>query len=338
MNYNYDDIVASVNTGLKPMYLLYGDEQYFIEQLVKKIKKAFGELVEGINFINIDDTNLSTLISNIEMPSFGYDKKLIIVKNSGLFKKDGRKKTASPIQEEIANYIDNNFDTIEENCVLIFIEIECDKNTVFESVTKKAAVLEMKELNPAQLVSKLKNICSLYKVNASPDVLNYLVENCGTNMQILINEIRKLIEYAGPNGTITKDDVDALAIKTVESRVFDLSELLVRRKIKEAMELFDNLIYLKTPCQVIEVLLFNHFKKLYLCSKAIKFKKDIASSLDLTPKQLFLVNKYKEQLKYFKESDLRTILNSIADLDYQFKIGKIDIEVGLRAILCTYCS
>ena len=338
MNYNYDDIVASVNTGLKPMYLLYGDEQYFIEQLVKKIKKAFGELVEGINFINIDDTNLSTLISNIEMPSFGYDKKLIIVKNSGLFKKDGRKKTASPIQEEIANYIDNNFDIIEENCVLIFIEIECDKNTVFESVTKKAAVLEMKELNPAQLVSKLKNICSLYKVNASPDVLNYLVENCGTNMQILINEIRKLIEYAGPNGTITKDDVDALAIKTVESRVFDLSELLVRRKIKEAMELFDNLIYLKTPCQVIEVLLFNHFKKLYLCSKAIKFKKDIASSLDLTPKQLFLVNKYKEQLKYFKESDLRTILNSIADLDYQFKIGKIDIEVGLRAILCTYCS
>lgn len=338
MNFNYDDIVASVNAGLKPMYLLYGDEQYFIEQLIKKIKKAFGELVEGINYVIIDDTNLSTLISNIEMPSFGYDKKLIIVKNSGLFKKDGRKKTATPIQEEIADYIEKNFDIVEENCVLIFVEIECDKNKVFEVVSKNAAVLEMKELNPGQLVSKLKNICSLYKVNASPQVLNYLVESCGTNMQILINEIRKLIEYAGPNGTITIEDVDALAIKTVESRVFDLSELLVRRKIKEAMELFDNLIYLKTPCQVIEVLLFNHFKKLYLCSKAMKFNKDIATSLELTPKQTFLVSRYKEQLKFFKEEDLKTILFSIADLDYKFKIGKIDIEVGLRTILCTYCS
>lgn len=41
-------------------------------------------------------------------------------------------------------------------------------------------------------------------------------------MQDLINEITKLIEYAGENGTIQKNDIDKLCIKKLESVIFDL--------------------------------------------------------------------------------------------------------------------
>ena len=98
MDLTYEALEKSVATELKSMYLLFGEEQYLIETCVNKIKKQFGELVLGINYIIIDETNVDSLISNIEMPAFGYDKKLIIVKNSELFKKDGRKKAGSPIQ------------------------------------------------------------------------------------------------------------------------------------------------------------------------------------------------------------------------------------------------
>ena len=70
---------------LNSMYLFYGKEEYMLDTSVKKIKKLFGNMLLGINYIQIDDTNVNTLISEIQMPSFGYDKKLIIVKNSGLF-------------------------------------------------------------------------------------------------------------------------------------------------------------------------------------------------------------------------------------------------------------
>ena len=42
--------------------------------------------------------------------------------------------------------------------------------------------------------------------------------------------------------------------------------------------------------------------------------------------------------KYFNESDLRMILQEFCDLDYNFKNGKIDLQVGLETILCRYCS
>ena len=40
--------------NLQSLYLLYGEEKYLLENVVKKIKKIFGELVLGINYIQIN--------------------------------------------------------------------------------------------------------------------------------------------------------------------------------------------------------------------------------------------------------------------------------------------
>lgn len=338
MNLTYDALDKNINEGLKPIYLLYGGEQYLIDTCVHKIKKKFGELVQGINYIVIDETNIGELISNIESPAFGYDKKLIIIKNSGLFKKDGRKKAGTPIQEKVAEYIQNNLDVIEELVILVFVDTQVDKNIVYEKIDKFGIICNIEELKPVQLVKKLKKICELYKVNVDDITLNYLLEVSGTNLQILINEIRKLIEYAGENGKITIDDVNKLAVKQIESVIFELTDNLAARKIDGALDVLDNLIYQKEPLQKILITLYNHFKKIYLCSVAIKERKDIVNSLNLRPNQSFLVSKYKKQASYFTETELINLLDSLIELDYNSKIGKIDIDIGIRSILCNYCS
>lgn len=338
MNIDYDSLFKSVSTELKPLYLIYGEEQYLIDTVVNKIKKTFGEMLLGINFIMIDESNVDNLISDIEMPAFGYDKKLIIVKNAGLFKKDGRKKTGTPIQEKIAEYIKDNYDVIEESVVLVFVEQEADKNVVFEAIDKKGLVCNIQELKPIQLVKKLKTVCSLYKVNCDDITLNYLIETSGTNLQVLMNEIRKLIEHAGENGKITIDDVNNLAIKQIESIIFDLTDNLATKKIDKALEILDNLLYQKEAIQKILVTLYNHFKKVYICVMAVEMKKDIVNTLNLKPNQTFLVTKYKKQASYFNKHDLRKLLEEFSNLDYAYKVGKIDVDVGLRAILCNYCS
>ena len=320
---------------LHSLYLLYGEEKFLLDNCLKKIKKKFGELLLGINYVIIDENLVNDLIYNIESPAFGYDKKLIIVKNSGLFKKDGRKKQGSPIQEKIASYFLEN-DNLED-VIIVFVEDEVDKNSVFEAISKKGNVVEFKELDENSLIRKLKQIANLYKVNAPDAAIKYLIEVSGTNMQFLINEIRKLIEYAGPNGTITKDAIDKLAIKKIDSIIFDLTDNLGNKQTAKALQVLDGLIINKEPIPKILVTLYNHFKKLYLCKLAIKSNRDIATSIGLKPNQTFLVNKYKKQLNYFEEKNLRKLLDEFTNLDYNYKIGKIDLEVGLKSILCNYC-
>jgi len=326
---------------LNSLYLLYGEDTFLLEASLKKIKKNFGELVLGINYIIIDETNLEEIISNIESPAFAYEKKLIIVKNSLLFKKEGkgRQKNLANIKDNLNEYLNNNLDIIHETAVIVFVEQEIDRTLKLTKLLEKVGtVCNFEKQKPEQIVKRLKTICNAYKVNVNEKELRYLIELCGTNMQVLINEIRKLIEYAGENGEITKEAIDLLAIKQIDAIIFDLTDNLGNKNISQAITVLKNLIYSKEPEQKILITLYNHFKKLYIIKMATKYNKNIAVSLNLKPNQMFLISKYKKQAEYFSEKDLRTIIKELTKLDENYKMGLIDLSLGLEAVLCKYCS
>lgn len=337
-----EELEKQLNQGVtKGIYLLYGEETFLLEQQLKKIKKNFGELIKGINYIAIDENNVQELIADIETPAFGYPNKLIIARNTGIFKREGKGRSggaSKELKDKINEYLKENINMINESVVLVFVEQEAEKNSIFNTVEKIGKVCNFEEQKPFQIIKRLKTICNSYKVNVDENTLQYLIESCGTNMQDLINETRKLIEFSGENGKIQKQDIDKLCIKKIESVIFDLTDNLGQKKIKEAMEVLYNLITSKEPIQKILITLYNHFKKLYFVKLAIANNKDIATSLNLKANQMFLVNKYKLQAKGFKTSELRKIVQELQDLDYRYKIGLIDLNVGLEAILCAYCS
>ena len=228
---------------------------------------------------------------------------------------------------------------INESLVLVFAEEEADsKQTLYKTIDKLGTVCKFDYQKPMQIEARLKAICNGYKVQIDNQSLRYFIEVCGTNMQDLINEIRKLIEYAGENGKIEKADIDKLTIKKLESIIFDLTDNLGKKDISKALEVLHNLIYSKEPLQKILITLYNHFKKLYFTKIAMNNNKDMVTSLGLKPNQTFLVNKYKTQAKYFKTRELKEILQALRDLDYNYKNGLIDLQVGMESILCRYCS
>lgn len=331
---------------LNSIYLLYGEERFVLETNVKKIKNLFGEQIKGINYILLDETNIENITSDIESPAFGYEKKLIIIKNSGLFKKSKKKteddtenlKSDKSLQSNLSKYIKTNISIINESVILVFIEEEVEKNSLYKTIDELGIVCNFEKLKPIQITKRLKSICNAYKVNVDDATLNYIIETCGTSMQELINEIRKLIEYAGENGTIKKQDVDNLCIKQVDAVIFDLTDYLGKKDLKEAIRILGELIYSKEPIQKILVYLYNHFKKLYIVKLAKRHNKNLAESMNLKPNQMFLTTKYQKQADFFETEELRVILEKLIDLDKNYKIGLIDINIGLEAILCNYCS
>ena len=323
--------------------LLYGEETYLIDTKLKKIKKQFGELVKGINYIQIDETNVGELISDIETPAFGFEKKLIIAKSTGLFKKE--KKTAKgqeaaliKVSNKIADYINKNIDIINDSVELIFVEDTAEKNNLYKAIEKNGEVNEFAALKLPQLIENIQKICAAYKVKIDSNTAKYFIECCGTSLQDLINEIRKLIEYVGPEGTITIRDIELLSIKQVDSVIFELTDNLGKRDTKKAIEVLHNLIYEKEPIQKILITLYNHFKKLYFVKISEKYNKNLATAMNLKPNQMFLTTKYKAQARYFTMEEIEQIMDEFIDLDANYKVGLIDINVGLEAILCRYCS
>lgn len=311
------------------VYLLFGEDEYLRNEYLKKIKRAFGELHLGINYIQIDETNVGNIIADVETPAFGYPKKMLIVKNAGLFKKK------NPLSDKVAEYLkENSIEDIE----LIFLEQTVEKNNLYDIIQKNGEIKEFKEQKMPQLIENIKKLTKAYEVNIDNNIAQYFVEAVGSNMSDIINEIRKLIEYAGKGGKITKEDIDNLSIKKTESIIFDLTDNLGKKQIEKALEVLNNLIYSKEPIQRILIMLYNHFKKLYIVKLAIEENKSIAQSLNLKPNQSFLVNKYSMQAKYFEKEELRNLIDELIKIDELSKSGGIDINIGLESVLCKYCS
>ena len=227
---------------------------------------------------------------------------------------------------------------IDEAVELVFVEEQAEKNSLYKAIEKNGEVISFPLLKMPELIQNIQKICGMYKVRIDSNTARYFVEVCGTNMQDLINEIRKLIEFVGENGIITIKDIDLLSIKQVDAVIFDLTDNLGKRDTKKAMEVLNNLLYQKEPIQKILITLYNHFKKLYIVKIAEEHRKDLATSMKLKPNQLFLTSKYKMQSNYFKKEEIEQIMEEFINLDANYKTGLIDINIGLESILCRYCS
>ena len=344
--------ISSLENSLKQgklenIYLLYGEERFLLDNCVKKIKKIFGEMINGINYIQIDSNNVQEIISDIETPAFGYPTKLIIAKDTGLFQKSTRKnkkveetpkKDENKFEKKLADYIKENISTIQDGVILLFVEQDADKNALYKAIDELGVVCNFEKQKPAELAKRIKSICNAYKVNIDGQTINYFIESCGTSLADLINEIRKQMEYVGENGTITKETIDLLGIKQFESIIFDLTDNLGKKNIEESLKVLKNLIYAKEPIQKIFITLYNHFKKLYITKIAVNENLNLAESLNLKANQTFLAGKYRMQSGYFKEAELKKLLKEFIDLDYKVKNGMMDINVGVESILCRYCS
>ena len=127
------------------------------------------KLLYGINYIEIDEESLDSLLQEIEMPCFGYSKKMIIVKNSGLFKKETKKKVSGlkELRDNLEKYLEDNIEEIKENLLLIFVEDTVEKLNITKLIENLDGVIcEFAEQNPIILEKRLTAICNAYKVNA----------------------------------------------------------------------------------------------------------------------------------------------------------------------------
>ena len=90
--YNVDmkTIDNDIKTGqFKQIYLLYGEEQYLIRQYRDKLKHALAADDDTMNFsaFSGSDINQKEIIDLAETLPFFADRRLILIEDSGLFKK-----------------------------------------------------------------------------------------------------------------------------------------------------------------------------------------------------------------------------------------------------------
>lgn len=326
---------AIKNKNIGSLYLFYGSEEYLKRNYTDYIEDNM--LTEDFKLLNKvileGKTSPSAIIDNCEtLPVFS-ERKMVVVKNSGLFK--GKKKTEetgkkSKSEDALAQFLQN----VPEHACLIFIEAEIDKRVKYVDLIKKhGLIVEFNYRKPEELagwvIKRVRDGNHEIDLNTAAQ----LVEYCEPGMDDILNEITKLCAYTGDRQKISMTDIKRVCTKSVKSRVFDLTDAIGAKQCAKALKLLNDMVVLKEPMPKVMFMIMKQFRQLLqvkMLSREGANQAEITARLKLSP---YFSGKILKQAERFSLEKLSAAISTGLELDLGIKTGKMEDKAAVELII-----
>lgn len=319
------------NKKFKNIYLFYGQEEFLKKYYLDSIEKAILENdLTAMNKIVLEGKfEMGKIEEACEtMPVFS-EKKLVLVKNSGLFKsgKDGAKQNN---RDQLVEYLEN----VPDYTVLVFYEEEIDKKLKTVNMIKKnGLIVEFSFQKPAELVKWVTKVLKSHDKEISAKDASYLVEICEQGMTEMLNEVNKLIMFLGDRSKVTEQDIDTVCTKSIKSRIFNLTDAIAEKNLDKALKLLNDMLILKEPIPKILFMIARQLRNI-LEMKMLSMEglnvNDACAKMGITP---YVGSKVLSQTKRFSVDKLKEGIREASELDLAIKTGRINDRIAVELLI-----
>ena len=309
----------------KNAYLFCGEEEYLKRNYKNRLIQAIaGEDTMNVGLYEGKNIDIKEVIDSAETVPFFAEHRLIVMENTGLFKSGG---------EELADYMKE----IPETTIFVFYETEIDKRSkMYKAVKANGYVCEINRQTENDIAVWAARIFEQDGKKITKANMAYLINNVGTDMEVLSKEIEKLVSYAINKNVIAKEDIDAVCIKQLNVRIFDMIDAISVKNQKKTLDCYYELIAEKEPPMRILFMISRQFN-LMLQAKDLSargmHKDQIAQTMGV---QGFIAGKCVNQSRNFTVSDLKMGLAESVKTEEQIKSGLLDEHIGVEMLLVKY--
>lgn len=311
---------------LKQMYLLYGAEQYLIRQYRDKLKKALVSEEDTMNFsaFSGSDINQKEIIDLAETLPFFAEKRMILIEDSGLFKKSA---------EELADYLAS----VPETTCFVFVEKEVDKKTkMYKEVKKLGSAVEFVRQTDETLCRWIEGRIKKNGKNITRNAYTLFIRKTGNDMENIDKELEKLLCYTLDREYIDVADVEAITTEQTENKIFDMVDAVAQHQQKKALELYYDLVALREAPMRILYLISNQFQRLMVVKSMTNQgfgNKDIASKAGCPE---WAVKKYQSQCRAFTMEQLRQAIQDGVEYEEAVKTGRMNDQMAVELFIVEY--
>lgn len=325
-----DRLSASVRAGrLERVYFLYGKEPFLTKMYAERIaKKAAGADPLDFNLVNIkgnpDPDALSDYVEGL--PVFA-DMKAVMVNDPEPEKMD--KDTFDRVVDII--------NTVPDTTVLVFYVtgVETDEKKAktkkfIEAADKNGAVCRLDEMQISKIAElAVKKAAKAGIVISYNDAL-YLTERVNGSMTSVSEETAKLMSYVGTGGTITKEIIDTLVAKCLDTGVYELAAAINSGNRQGAFRIIDELFAEQTEPTLIMSALSSAFLDLYYAklAKANGVNPNMAAEQFGYPKnRAWAFNKAVNAVGRLEIGYLRETVRILSEADIKMKSSPVSNRI-----------
>lgn len=333
----YQSILNSIKREvISPVYLLYGEEEYLQELVVKALKETVLSSENGS--FNLDEleggkVSISSLVDMANtLPVFA-EKRLVIVKDVPYFRSRGSKEEDKESNGEEKILLKYLADPLLSTCLVFWQKGTVDKRRkTYKAIAATGQALEIGSLRGRDLSDWLTAEAKKMGKRMERQALEYMLINGGNQLRNLHSELEKLALYSGEEQTITLEMTQKLVIRSSEGNIFNLVDGIGLGKEEEALLELKNLLINGEPPVKILYMIARQFRLLLLVKEAVQKgwpEKKISADLSL---HSFVTGKILRQTRNFSFAQLEKSLQLILESDVGIKTG-LKPDLTLEALI-----
>src|SRR5690606_14824080 len=218
----------------KPVYLLHGEEAYYIDLISDRIEQTvLEEAQKGFDQTVLygKDTDFATIINAAKRYPMMSDYQVILVKEAQNLKWKAE-------DELFTKYIENPTPTTI--LVLAYKHGKFDKRTkLFKQIAKIGVVFESEKLYDNKVGGWITEEVQREGRKIHPQAAALMAEYLGTDLSKVANEVQKLILNVPNDREIALKDVEDNIGISKDYNVFELNNALGRRDVLKAFQIVD---------------------------------------------------------------------------------------------------
>ncbi len=343
---SYIAVLEQIKKGqIKSIYLLHGEEVYFMRQIEQAVIKAVLAPDEmEMNLVMLErEPSVNELRSLIETVPFMGGKNVIVVRGTSLFRP---KKKGSAEEDEVVDKGDDHLLELITNIpdyahVILSTTDKVDKRRkLYKMVEKYGAVVEMAHLKVKDvrgwLIAKLAELNKKMTNDGIEYFLGIVSMMSKISLGFLHNELEKIALYTGEKSTITQQDLIEIMSAIPEISIFSMIDAVSQKQVGKALELIGEQMQAgEHPLKLIS-LLARQVRMMWQAkemSTSGYSSRDIAERLGVVP---FIGEKMIKQSRIFTTGILKQTMVALAAADHHLKSGKANSMV-LEEIIIGMC-
>lgn len=242
------------------IYILYGKEDYLREYHLGEMKKAvLGEGPADFNLKKLDGADLvvNELRDAVEAMPYFAEKTFVEVRDYDIY-------SLAEQDSELLIEVLNDF---PDYCCLVFvydtIEFKADKRRkLHKTIEEKVKVVEVPVQKSSSLIGWIGRRFAHNGKRISKETAEFLIHYCGDLMSGLISEIEKISAYCREE-TVTRADIEAVAVPVIETAVFNLTNAISERNFDRAAQVLTELFQMGEPPVYILSVIGSQIRRLY---------------------------------------------------------------------------
>ena len=310
------------------LYLIYGEEDYLKLQYKNKLIAALVNEGDNMNFSKYQDNGINTaqIIDQAETMPFFAEHRVILIENSGFGKK---------MPEDLGNYLS----TIPEFTVFIFVEPTADKRgKLYKAAKAVGRDIEINMPNEAVLAKWVGVQLNAAGKQMKKDAWSQFLNMTHESMDNMSRELEKLITYVGDRNQITIDDVNAICIAKVETKIFDMLNAISAKDMVKTMDLYQDMLSAKEPPMRILTMIVRQFRQMKVVKELSGFGNNASTIAGKVGMPDFAVRRTMQLAGNFSDKEITNLLNDAADFEEKFKTGRLDEKLAVELIIMKYAG